>query len=169
VISVREAKPQDAADVAGVHVRSWQVAYRGLFPDDYLDGLRAEDRMARYTFGDVRPDGPTTVVAVVDAAICGFVTTGPSRDEDATDTGEVYALYVDPQYWGRGIGRSLIVEARTQLSSQGLAKAVLWVLTGNERAQRFYRADGWRSDGRRRQEYVWGMLADEVGFHRCLP
>jgi hypothetical protein len=57
VISVREAKPQDAADVAGVHVRSWQVAYRGLFPDDYLDGLRAEDRMARYTFGDVRPDG----------------------------------------------------------------------------------------------------------------
>jgi hypothetical protein len=125
--------------------------------------------MARYTFGDVRPEGPTTVVAVVDAAICGFVTTGPSRDEDAADTGEVYALYVDPQYWGRGIGRSLIAEARTQLSGQGLAKAVLWVLAGNERAQRFYRADGWWSDGRRRQEYVWGMLADEVGFAAVCP
>lgn len=154
--------------MAGVHVRSWQVGYRGLFPDDYLDGLRAEDRMARYTFGDVRPDGPATLVAVVDAAICGFATTGPSRDEDAAGGGEVYALYVDPQHWGRGIGRSLMAEARAQLSRQGLAKAVLWVLAGNERAQRFYRADGWQSDGHRRQEYVWGALVDEVRFRRCL-
>ena len=39
MMTVREAQPRDAAEVAGVHVRSWQVAYRGLFPDDYLDGL----------------------------------------------------------------------------------------------------------------------------------
>jgi hypothetical protein len=38
---MREAQPQDAAEVARVHVRSWQVAYRGLFPDDYLDGRSA--------------------------------------------------------------------------------------------------------------------------------
>ena len=47
VLTVRRATPEDAAGVAGVHVRSWQVAYRGLLPDDYLDGLRPEDRMAR--------------------------------------------------------------------------------------------------------------------------
>jgi ribosomal protein S18 acetylase RimI-like enzyme len=97
---VREAQPQDAAEVASVNVRSWQVAYRGLFPDDYLDRLRAEDRMAHYTFGDARPDGPTTLVAVVDATLCGFVATGSSRDEDAAGAGQVYALYVDPQAWG---------------------------------------------------------------------
>ncbi len=71
-MTVREAQPQDAAEVAGVNVRSWQVAYRGLFPDDYLDGLRAEDRMAHYTFGDGRPGSPATLVAVIDATICGF-------------------------------------------------------------------------------------------------
>jgi hypothetical protein len=32
VMSVREAQPQDAAEVTDIHVRSWQVAYRGLFP-----------------------------------------------------------------------------------------------------------------------------------------
>ena len=137
---MREAQPQDAAEVAGVNVRSWQVAYRGLFPDDYLDGLRAEDRMAHYTFGDGRPGSPATLVAVIDATICGFVATGPARDEDAADAGEVYAIYVDPQAWGRGIGRSLIAEARTRLSRQGFTEAVLWVHAGNERAQRFYRA-----------------------------
>jgi ribosomal protein S18 acetylase RimI-like enzyme len=169
MMTVREAQPQDAAEVAGVHVRSWQVAYRGLFPDDYLDGLRAEDRMAHYTFGDDRPGSPTTVVAVIDATICGFVTTGPAKDQDAADTGQVYAIYVDPQAWGRGIGRSLITDARTRLSRQGFAEAVLWVHAGNQRAQRFYRANGWQSDGHRRQEYVWGALADEVRYRRCLP
>lgn len=103
-------------------MRSWQVAYRGLFPDAYLDGLRAEDRMAHYIFGHDRPGSPTTVVAVIDAIICGFVTTGPARDQDAADAGEVYAIYVDPQAWGRGIGRLLIAHARTRLSRQGFKK-----------------------------------------------
>ncbi|MGH3976180.1 MAG: GNAT family N-acetyltransferase [Pseudonocardiaceae bacterium] len=168
-MTMRDAQPQDAAEVAGVHVRSWQAAYRGLFPDDYLDGLRAEDRMAHYTFGDVRPNRPATIVAIADATICGFATIGPSRDENATNIGELYAIYLDPQVWGRGIGRSLIAEARARLSRQGFAEAILWVLISNEQAQRFYRADGWRPDGHRRQEYVWGVPADEIRYRRSLP
>jgi ribosomal protein S18 acetylase RimI-like enzyme len=168
-MTVRDAKPQDAAEVAGVHVRSWQAAYRGLFPDDYLDGLRAEDRMAHYTFGDGRPDHPATIVAVAGDTICGFATTGPSQDDDAADAGEVYAIYLDPHVWGRGIGRSLMAEARARLSRQGFAEVILWVLAGNEQAQRFYRADGWQPDGHRRQEDVWGVSADEVRYRRSLP
>lgn len=101
---MREAQPQDAAEVAGVHVGSWQVAYRGVFPDDYLDGMRTEDRMSHYTFGDTRPGSPTTLVAIVDTTIRGFVTTGPASDEDVAHAGAVYALYLDPPAWGRGIG-----------------------------------------------------------------
>lgn len=168
-MTVRDANPHDAAEVAGVHVRSWQAAYRGLFPDDYLDGLRAEDRMAHYTFGDGSPDRPVTIVAVAGDTICGFATTGPSQDEDAADAGELYAIYLDPQAWGRGIGRSLMAEARARLSRQGFAEAILWVLEGNERAKRFYHADGWQPDGHQRQEDVWGVSADEVRYRRSLP
>ncbi|MDQ2788519.1 MAG: GNAT family N-acetyltransferase [Pseudonocardiales bacterium] len=169
MLTVRDAQPRDAAEVAGVHVRSWQAAYRGLFPDDYLDGLQVEDRMARYTFGDTRPDRPATIVAVADATICGFATTGPCRDDDVADAGELYTIYVDPPVWGRGIGRSLITEARARLCRQGSVEAIVWVLAGNEQAQRFYRADGWRPDGHRRQEDVWGVLADEIRYRRTLP
>ena len=38
---LRPAEPDDAMEVARVHVRSWQAGYRGLLPDAYLDGLRA--------------------------------------------------------------------------------------------------------------------------------
>lgn len=51
----RPAEPGDAGAVARVHVRSWQVAYRGPFPDESLDGLRPEDRASRHTFGDHDP------------------------------------------------------------------------------------------------------------------
>jgi GNAT superfamily N-acetyltransferase len=164
--SVREARPDDAAGVAAVHVRSWQAAYRGLLPDDYLDALRPEDRMARYTFGATDPDVPTTVVAVDEGLICGFATTGPARSDDSDDTGELLALYVGPDHWGLGVGRSLMADARARLSRRGFSDALLWVLVGNARAERFYRIDGWRRDGGRRTEEVWGASVDEISY-RC--
>jgi ribosomal protein S18 acetylase RimI-like enzyme len=168
-ITIRDARSEDAVAVAGVHVRSWQVAYRGLLPDDYLDALQASDRAARYTFGDRRPDRPATIVAITDEAVRGFATTGPSRDDDGSSAGELYSIYVDPGSWGRGIGRALIAEARSRLSEQGFTEAVLWVLAGNEHAMRFYRADGWQPDGDTRKDVIWGVSVDEVRYRRRLP
>jgi len=169
VLSVRAARREDAAEVAGVHVRSWQAAYRGLLPNEYLDGLRPEDRMTRYTLGATEPGQPSTIVAVERGAICGFATTGTTRDTDVPAVGEVYAVYVDPEGWGRGIGRLLMAEARARLGRQGFTEAVLWVLLGNARAEHFYRADGWLPDGQRREEAVWGVCVDEVRYRRHIP
>jgi ribosomal protein S18 acetylase RimI-like enzyme len=169
MLSLRPAKPEDAAAVAGVHVRSWQVAYRGLLPDDYLDGLRADDRASHYTFGATEVGVPVTVVAIEHSDICGFVTTGPCRDADDPGTGEVLALYVDPRVWGSGVGARLLAEARAHLEEQGYTQALLWVLVGNDRAQRFYSIDGWQPDGGRRSDEVWGVVVDEVRLRRRLP
>jgi hypothetical protein len=81
----------DAAQVARVHVRSWQVAYRGLLPDEYLDSLRAEDRAAQYTFALLGPDRPATTVALEGDEIYGFATTGPARGA-AQAVGELYGI-----------------------------------------------------------------------------
>jgi ribosomal protein S18 acetylase RimI-like enzyme len=161
VVITRIATPEDAAAVAGVHVRSWQAAYRGLFSDEYLDGLRAEDRMARYTLGETGTGDLATILAVDEGAVCGFATTGLAQDDDVPGAGEVYALYVDPGAWGHGVGRLLMAEARIDIGRRrGCSEAVLWVLVGNSRAQRFYRADGWLPDGGRRVETIWGVWAD---------
>jgi ribosomal protein S18 acetylase RimI-like enzyme len=168
VLSVRDAQPADALAVAEVHVRSWQRGYRGLMPDDYLDGLRAEERAARYVFGRPRSDHPSTLVAVEDEAVRGFATIGTAGEGSGSETGELLALYVDPCHWGRGIGRRLILEARERLVERGFDEAILWVLAGNARAERFYRADGWIPDGGRRQQDVWGITADEIRYRRSL-
>jgi GNAT superfamily N-acetyltransferase len=163
---LRQAEPADAGEVAGVHVRSWQAGYRGLLPDEYLDGLRPEDRAKHYRFGAADPGQPATIVAVERGAICGFATVAPAGDADRHGSGELCALYVDPPCWGLGVGRALVAAARERLAGQGFGDAVLWVLVGNERAERFYRMDGWRADGSRRVAEVWGVKVNEIRYGR---
>jgi len=168
MIHLRRAEPADAMAVARVHVRSWQAAYRGLLSHEYLDGLRPEDRATSYTFGGLEPDHPTTIVSVEDEMIRGFATIGPSRDAGPEGIGALHALYVDPDCWDTGVGRTLIHEARRQLAGLGFDEAVVWVLAGNERAERFYRKDGWAADGSRRWDEVWSVVIDEVRYRRTL-
>lgn len=165
---LRVAVPGDEDAVAAVHVLSWQHAYRGLMPDDYLDHLDPAARAARYTFGRGEPGRPYTTVAVDGGGICGFATTGPCRDADKADAGELFAIYVHPDWWSRGVGRTLIGAARQHLVGQEYLEAVLWVLVGNGRAERFYLTDGWEPDGRRRLQEVQGIRVDEVRYIRSL-
>ena len=154
--------------VARVHVRSWQVAYRTLLPQEYLNQLHPADRAQRYDFTHQDQRRPHTIVAIEGEEICGFATTMPSRDDDLPEHGELCALYVDPERWGHGIGAALIQAARVRLMQFGFQNALLWVMHGNTRAARFYEIDGWVADGKRRTDTVWGMNVEEVRYRREL-
>ncbi|HKV78940.1 MAG TPA: GNAT family N-acetyltransferase [Candidatus Sulfotelmatobacter sp.] len=167
-MQLRRAEPDDAMAVARVHVRSWQVAYRTLLPDDYLDQLRPEDRAKTYDFANLDPLKPRTVVASEERVILGFATTMPSRDADLPEHGELCAIYVDPDRWGQGIGMALLSAARANLFALGYRQALLWVLAGNARAERFYRTDQWVADGCCRTDSVWGVTVNEVRYQRGL-
>jgi GNAT superfamily N-acetyltransferase len=165
---IRPVTARDALAVARVHVRAWQEGYRGLIDREYLDGLRAEDRAQRYTFGTDDPPAPTTFVAEIDGVVRGFATIGAGQDRER-EIGELQALYVDPPVWGAGIGRRLIAHARRELHARGFPEAVLWILVGNERAERFYSLDGWRAEDVTKTEQLWGTTITETRFRRALP
>ena len=154
--------------VARVHVRSWQVGYRGLLSAEYLDGLRAEDRARRYTFGAVAPSFPKTLVATDSDLIRGFATIAPTSDDSQASLAELNALYVDPDCWGRGIGATLESAALDLLMRLGYREAMLWVLGGNSRAIGFYESQGWAADGTSRQAEVWGIAVTELRYVRPL-
>lgn len=167
-MNLRPAVPDDAMAVAHVHVRAWQVAYRGLMPAEYLAGLRPEDRAPRYDFAAGDLARPGTLVAIEADTVLGFATISAARDEDAIGQGELCALYVEPDCWGRGIGQALASAARGDLYRQGFRQAMLWVVAGNARAERFYRADGWTRDGLQRARQFWNVHVDTVRYSRAL-
>ncbi|WP_432246390.1 N-acetyltransferase family protein [Mycolicibacterium sp. ELW1] len=174
VVEVREAVPDDAMALAQVHVRSWRAGYRGLVAQSYLDALDPEERAKRFVLEAMELRGPYTLVAVDHGAICGHVTIGQSRDDDMPDSGEVWALYVDPQRWGTGIGRALLAAGCDRLRTAGHQRAFLWVLSANDGARRFYERAGWSADGRERfdvfgdtpvRKSSYGTLLEDSGSH----
>jgi GNAT superfamily N-acetyltransferase len=147
---------------------SWQAAYRGLLPDEYLDRLRPEDRARSYDFATLDPGSRGRSSRPKTGRSLGFATTSPARDPDLPDHGELCALYVDPEKWGRGIGLVLVSAARAHLLEAGFRSASLWVLAGNVRAERFYRMDQWAPDGEVRTDSLWGITVNELRYQRRL-
>ncbi len=78
-------------------------------------------------------------VVEVDGRIVGFAIGN-------AETGNIWALFVEPEYEAQGHGRRLHDEMVSWLWSLGLQR--LWLTTGQQtRAQRFYEVAGWRSAG----------------------
>jgi ribosomal protein S18 acetylase RimI-like enzyme len=100
--------------------------------------------------------------------ILGFATTRPSQEPDLPHHGELTALYVDPDSWGRGIGVALVSAARAHLVSLSLRHAYLFTLVDNLRAQHFYKSDQWAPDGLTRTDTVWGAAVHVLRFQRNL-
>jgi GNAT superfamily N-acetyltransferase len=169
----RRAGTDDAAAIAIVHVRSWQGAYRGLLPQEYLDGLDPAGRVGWWRQALERTQWPAagTLVAVSDGQVSGFAHVGPTRDDGDGDgrVGEVTAIYVLPEAWGTGLGRALMTAALGELATAGYESATLWVLESNARARRFYERAGWSADGSVKQDDIGGARVTEVRYRRPLP
>jgi ribosomal protein S18 acetylase RimI-like enzyme len=167
---VRPATPEDAEAVARLHTRSWQAAYRGAFPDDYLDSLDWRDRVdgLREIFA---PGGEGVALVVLeDGEIIGWAGAGAPRDRDLRRdvVAELYAIYFEPGRWGRGAADVLLDAVVEQLPA-GVRTLVLWVLDGNARAIAFYERRGFRPDGWRRPIERGGHPAVQLRYRVTLP
>jgi GNAT superfamily N-acetyltransferase len=170
---IRPATLADTEGIGRVHVRSWQSAYRGKMLQDHLDGLdpaRRAEAWRRIMEQTAPSRGGVLVAAAEGAGVIGFVSFGPSRDSDTDPraTGEVFAIYADPDVWGTGAGRSLLASAVAELARLGYADAILWVLDTNDRARRFYALAGWAEDGASKTDASRGFALTEVRYRRTL-
>lgn len=143
---IRSARLDDAFRIASIHVRAWQVAYRGIVPDEFLDALSVEQRHTRWQQNLEAGDSLTWVAEDCDIAL-GWISAARSRDIDAVpSTGEIWGIYVDPGHWRKGVGRALCAAAEQELRNQRFTALTLWVLKNNQRAIEFYVANGFAVD-----------------------
>jgi ribosomal protein S18 acetylase RimI-like enzyme len=160
IAEVRKATVEDASGSAVVHVRSWQVAYRGHMPDEFLDGLDVGKRTDMWRELTQNSEKIIFVAQDSEANIVGFSALGPSRDTDANPgTAEVSAIYVHPEKWQRGIGRALLSASLDQVRKCAFDQVTLWVLEANQRARFFYESFGFIQDGAMKDDDHWKSFA----------
>ena len=124
---------------AYVHWKSWHEAYPGLVDQGYLDAMTLEkcEKMA-YSWPD------NLIVAKDNGRVIGFVGYG-DRGDEAPNTGEIFALYVLAEYYGKGVAQQLMKAGLQQLTNY--PQVCLWVLKKNKRAIRFYEKCGFVPTG----------------------
>jgi GNAT superfamily N-acetyltransferase len=162
-LTVRAARVEEARGIADVHVRTWQAAYRHAFPAEVLDALSVDEREAGWR--ERLDAGMRVWVAAESAAIVGFAAAGAWRTEE--DTAELYAIYVLPEHWGTGVAHDLMTAALGWFRAEQYTTAMLWVLTDNPRARRFYEREGWRFDGTR-TDVLRGVEVEEARYRIIL-
>jgi GNAT superfamily N-acetyltransferase len=159
---IRPARPGDAVGLSRVQTETWQWAYRGVFPSEFLTGLivpvsRWEDRLM---------GGVTTHVVTKKAEVVGYSSIAPADDPG---WGEVRAIYVHPDHQGRGYGSALLSAGLTSLAALGFRWALLWVIDRNLQGRSFYESRGWTLGRPIRIEDIGGTQVTLVRYERDLP
>jgi GNAT superfamily N-acetyltransferase len=169
MVTVRLATADDADAIGRIQVETWRAAYTGLMPDEAIAmfDIESRRRMWREGLGRTPRPGSATFVVEEGGEVVGFASVGASRDEGAEQEAELYAIYLHPSRWDRGIGRALLQRAEESMRSSGFRQAILWVLEGNERGERFYRAAGWEQDGRKIEDFQ-GTAVPELRYRKRL-
>jgi len=139
-IDIRPDSRKDAEVIADVHHVAWHATYSGIIPHLVLhrmvgrrDGGWWANAIRRLT---------TVLVAEIDGQVVGYATLGRNRARELTQQGEIYELYILPEFQGIGLGTRLFAAARSKLAARGLKGLVVWVLEDNFNALHFYESAG---------------------------
>jgi ribosomal protein S18 acetylase RimI-like enzyme len=160
-IEIRRAKPSDAVAVAAAHDESWRTAYQGIIPGTELDKL-INRRGPEWWDSAIRKGSRISLLQFGDQ-VAGYSNYGRNRARSLSYDGEVYELYLRPEFQGLGFGRRLFNAARKDLLQSGLKTLVVWALSDNEPAAEFYRALGGRAVARSSERFGSKVL-DKVAY-----
>jgi ribosomal protein S18 acetylase RimI-like enzyme len=161
LIEVRRAKPSDAVSLAETHDDAWRTSYRGIIPGSELEKLIS--RRGPAWWENAIRKGSRVSLLVFGDQVAGYANYGRNRARSLQYEGEVYELYLRPEFQGLGFGRRLFTAARRDLAQSGLKSLVVWALSENETAVEFYRALGGRAVARSSERFGTRVL-DKVAF-----
>lgn len=161
--AIRPGQPDDAEKIAAIFVEAWRATYPGMLPDRVL--VKMSDEAQAFYWSRLlsarRAREFVRVAVRANGALAGFGSAGPGRD-GARNEGEIYTLYVRPDWQNRGIGRGLICALLQGLRERGCYQAMLWVLAANP-SRFFYEAMGGLKSYER-SERLWGMDVAQIGY-----
>jgi len=168
-LEIRDLEISDVESVAEIRIRGWQNTYADQMPDDYLKNLSLEKTILRWREVLSNPVRDRKAVgAFISGKLIGYISMGPNRSEDEINSGEIFAIYVEPDLQKMGIGTRLINTSTEFFASLGYSYATLWVLHTNVQAMSFYERKGWSASGKRKTESLGNFEISEIQYTRYL-
>jgi ribosomal protein S18 acetylase RimI-like enzyme len=160
-LEFRPARESDVPAITAVHDEAWRLAYRGMIPGRELERMVARRGPAWWAAAIRRGSG--LMVMRVAGITAGYASFGRNRAPMLGVGGEIYELYVKPEFQGTGCGGRLFAAARQELQARGLRGTAVWALADNSSACEFYRHVGGRPAARGTERFGETLL-DKIAF-----
>lgn len=163
VVAVRNARSEDAPDVARVYIDSWHDTYPSILPTEILRAMTPRGQTARWRSAIRARAGEQVLVAEnAKHGIVGMTSFGPAQDRALALDGEVYTLYVHPDFFGHRVGTALMRAAFQGMRDARFSSCVIWAHARNP-ARFFYEAMGGRLIAERSRRMM-GTAVPEAAF-----
>ncbi len=164
---IRYANVNDAKILGEIHSRSWKVAYKGIVPDKILENITVQKRQKYFEEALANGWEEDAIISKNNEDV-GFICIGGCRDTDKTSIcGEIWGIYLLPEYWNMGIGSELTNWGINELKKRNYNQVTLWVLEKNINARKFYEKLGFRHDGTVK-EITIGEKLNEYRYEKTI-
>ncbi|MCL2531307.1 MAG: GNAT family N-acetyltransferase [Oscillospiraceae bacterium] len=137
----------DAPDMAEIHARSWEVAYKDIIPAEYIK----EKNTTRPALWQciLSEENTTRYVVQTDGKTVGLLAFGSPDDDDLDDSVyDLQGLYLHPTVFRQGIGALATNFAFNAARALGKTAMVVWVFEDNTNSVIFYEKCGFVADGK---------------------
>lgn len=153
--NVRKSRLSDLEQIALIHVKSWETAFKGLMPERYINNYTLEDRNAEWL--SVLGSGSESVIVAEDNnKLGGFL----SYSENVNFL-NLSKLYLCPSMYGKGVGGLLMKQMENEALTASLDLIRLYVLNNNKSAINFYSKQGFEfGDGFESEEFEGETIID---------
>lgn len=133
---IRKNELKDQAQMARIKIDGWRTAYDKIIAAKYLNELDYDAQTQRYisSFEEYKD---LVLVAVRDNDVLGY-SCFSLTDKTGKYDSELVSLYVKAEESGRGIGSNLLIETAKELLDQGKHNMIVWCLSDNHNAIKFY-------------------------------
>ena len=165
---IRKAVVSDASAIATVNIKTWQIAYEGIIPQDHLESLSIKDKTPIWAqrINNLNENKKVIFVAEISEQngieIVGFSMGGRSFFDDYNIDGDLNAIYILPKYWKQGIGTMLFNAIIKFFINKQYITMVIWALKENS-ACNFYLKMGGIPKFHKTLTYA-GKELDALGF-----
>lgn len=166
-IKIREAVLEDVSEVAHIHVTSWQAAYHGLMPDEFIKQQTIERRTKLWT-NVISRSLANLLVAEENQKVVGFISFDKAQPNLSSQSIEISSIYLLPSHFDKGIGSKLMEECELKLACSSVSQITLWALDTNKSALTFYKKHGFIETGKRSKERLNSVVLNDLELVKTL-
>ncbi len=165
--SIRKMIPSDAKSVAKISINGWRLAYKGIFPDKFLNELDLEKRELNWKAG-IQNNDPDIIRIVLENQneILSFACGRENRDTDLVPQAdcELWAMYTEPSFTRQGLGNYILDSFKEEMRALGKKRMLIWCLENNIIGRSFYEKNNGILITQAKDFFIEGHSFKEVGY-----